>query len=575
MRLNTVRAKIFYGMGSVILLFIVASMAIVSNVVKTFGRDEISRNLVAARESFSGYMRIRQRLLRDKGRSLAEAPYLKATLSIEELDQETAYSSAQHLHKVSQTDLLLLLDHKGKLLADVSDPGLKNRDLKLLPGVDVALLGHETSSTWTYNEKIFVTTISPISSGNGILGVLVLGVEVNSELASEICKATTRDVLILNSNSLMTEAWQQTPTKPISVTEESALQKAFSTGSQDSIARMFALNIGGRPCLATGIRFDSLTIVLSRSLDDFTVVYSRTQWWLFATGLSIAILAVVVSKFISSRLSRPIQQLVVATGELAKGDLTVSVSETGNDELAKLSKSFNIMAKRISQLVTDVKHKAQMAESASLAKSNFLANMSHEFRTPLNGIIGFTDLLQQNCANLDNEHEEWLHTIDSSGHHLLELVNQILDVSKIESALLEVDPVPCSPHTLIADVTSILRSRALQTGLSIETNYLTSIPETIISDPLRLRQLLMNVVGNAIKFTRKGSVRIDVSAIEGTNANHLHFVITDTGIGISASKLPTIFEPFVQADSSVTREFGGTGLGLTISRRIAEALGGS
>ncbi len=215
------------------------------------------------------------------------------------------------------------------------------------------------------------------------------------------------------------------------------------------------------------------------------------------------------------------------------------------------------------------------AEAASVAKSRFLANMSHEIRTPLNAIIGFADLLRKDTTHSGNaESVDFLETIHASGKHLLCLINDILDLSKIEADRLEIETVSCSPHLVIHEVISALRIRALEGGLSLDYRWETGVPETISTDPSRLRQLLMNLVGNAIKFTKKGGVQVVASLEQESPASRLVIQVIDSGVGIPKEKYEAIFDPFVQADTSVTRQFGGTGLGLTISRRIAQALGG-
>jgi PAS domain S-box-containing protein len=218
----------------------------------------------------------------------------------------------------------------------------------------------------------------------------------------------------------------------------------------------------------------------------------------------------------------------------------------------------------------------EAAEAANVAKSRFLANMSHEIRTPLNAIIGFADLLRRVGAKCDEVvREEYLETIHTSGQHLLSLINDILDLSKIEADRLEIEHVRCSPYDVISEVTSVLRVKALEKGLSLDYKWLSGVPETISTDPARLRQLLMNLVSNAIKFTKMGVVKVQAELMANAPDPHIVIHVTDTGIGISAEKFEAIFDPFVQADTSVTRQFGGTGLGLTICRRIAQALGGS
>jgi PAS domain S-box-containing protein len=215
------------------------------------------------------------------------------------------------------------------------------------------------------------------------------------------------------------------------------------------------------------------------------------------------------------------------------------------------------------------------SESANRAKSQFLANMSHEIRTPLNGILGFTELLRRAGTGIpEDERQDYLQSIASSGRHLLTLINDILDISKIEAGHLRVDQMPCSPHHIISEVVSVMRVHAEEKGITLDYRWESAVPETIQSDPQRLKQLLINLVGNAIKFTEQGSVLVVVSLEAEPAAPKLRLEVRDTGMGIAKDKLDVIFEPFAQADSSVTRKHGGTGLGLAISRRIVEALGG-
>jgi PAS domain S-box-containing protein len=215
----------------------------------------------------------------------------------------------------------------------------------------------------------------------------------------------------------------------------------------------------------------------------------------------------------------------------------------------------------------------EQAEAASHAKSAFLANMSHEIRTPLNGILGFTDLLLSGSDHDANEQRDYLETIQTSGRHLLTLINDVLDLSKIESGQMEVEMVRCVPHDIIAEVVSILRVRAQERGLSLEYFWKSEIPESIRTDPARLRQILINLIGNAIKFTEVGSVQVAVRLI-ADESPRLAIDVIDTGVGIDSSGIDRVFDAFVQADSSITRRFGGTGLGLSISRRLARLLGG-
>ena len=215
-----------------------------------------------------------------------------------------------------------------------------------------------------------------------------------------------------------------------------------------------------------------------------------------------------------------------------------------------------------------------VAEAASRSKSEFLANMSHEIRTPMNAIMGFADILRRGMEESEERRLNYLETIHASGTHLLELINDILDLSKIEAGKLQVESVEVSPFGVMRDVVNVLRVRAEMAGITLDYSVAGRVPETIHSDPTRLRQILMNLVGNALKFTSEGGVTLVCRLASESDVPRLEYEISDTGIGMTEEQMARIFSPFEQADSSVTRRFGGTGLGLSISQRFAEALGG-
>ena len=216
-------------------------------------------------------------------------------------------------------------------------------------------------------------------------------------------------------------------------------------------------------------------------------------------------------------------------------------------------------------------------EAATRAKSEFLANMSHEIRTPMTAILGFADVLlgEPGICHAPPERIDAIRTIQRNGKYLLELINDILDLSKIEAGKLEIERLTCSPVQVLADVTSLMRVRASAKNLPLILEYLGDIPVSIQSDPLRLRQVLINLVGNAIKFTATGSVRVVAHLVQRPDKPaRFQCDVIDTGVGLTQPQIANLFRPFTQADSSTTRKFGGTGLGLTISKRLAEMLGG-
>jgi signal transduction histidine kinase/CheY-like chemotaxis protein len=230
--------------------------------------------------------------------------------------------------------------------------------------------------------------------------------------------------------------------------------------------------------------------------------------------------------------------------------------------------------KRLEHQAVELERARLDSVEASRVKSEFLANMSHEIRTPMTAVIGYADLLLDPSLGA-SERVNHLQTIRRNGEHLMTVINDILDVSKIEAGKMTVESIQTSPSQILVDVASLMRVRATAKGLSFEIRYLGAIPETIVSDPTRLKQIVMNFVANAIKFTETGTIRILVRCDQAEPAApRLVIDVADTGIGMSEAEMTRLFQSFSQADASTTRRFGGSGLGLLISKRLAEYLGG-
>ena len=319
---------------------------------------------------------------------------------------------------------------------------------------------------------------------------------------------------------------------------------------------------------------------------------------------------------LAARLQRIISKPILALADLSrhvyqKRDYSQRAENASDDEIGTLVDAFNLMLDEIQQEMDErikaqvelMKHRdhleeivnertaelksanhqleiavekanlmAKQAEQANQFKSEFLANMSHEIRTPMNAIIGFSELLAE--EDLTEQQQTFLNTILNSGKSLLQLINDILDFSKIEAGRLQTEIIECNMEEFLGDIDSFLRPLALEKELDFNILQCGELPSIFYTDPIRVRQCLVNLVGNSIKFTEQGHVYINVSTEQYHDEDYIRFDVEDTGIGIPEEKQKSIFEAFTQADGSTTRKYGGTGLGLSITKQLTELLGG-
>ena len=307
---------------------------------------------------------------------------------------------------------------------------------------------------------------------------------------------------------------------------------------------------------------------------------AQARWLGVEAGIAAMILGLLSALWISGTITRSLREAVVVFRRVEGGDLTPRVAVSSRDEIGEMGHALNQTldglqreSQERSRVEEELRAATYAAEASSRAKSEFLANMSHEIRTPLNGVIGMTDLALE--TELSAEQKEYLDTVKLSADSLLGVINDILDFSKIEAGRVDLENTDFNLRDCLEITLKTLALRADEKGLELLCEIAPEVPEVVEGDSTRLRQIVVNLVGNAVKFTHDGEVALKV-AVEAANNEErlLHFTVSDTGIGIPPEKQKLIFDPFSQADASTTRKYGGTGLGLTISARLVNVMGG-
>ena len=308
------------------------------------------------------------------------------------------------------------------------------------------------------------------------------------------------------------------------------------------------------------------TLLLARNLSAKQAI-NNVKLTVFLGIVTTLLLAGFLSVYIYSYIAKTLQELVATTKRIASGDFDHSVKLNSKDEFYLLGQSFNSMAKSLKESI-------EKMESAVKVKTDFLANMSHEIRTPMNGILGMLTLLED--TNLSKQQIEYIESIRSCGDGLLVVINDILDISKLEAGKLDLEQHAFDLRLMVNETCYLLDAMASQKGITISISIDNKLPKYLLGDRLRIRQVLLNLLSNAIKFTNQGTVQLNValnSLSEGDCS--LMIEVIDQGIGIAAEDLDKLFKPFSQVDTSTTRLYGGTGLGLIICAQLIKQMGGN
>ena len=400
--------------------------------------------------------------------------------------------------------------------------------------------------------------------GSQALGYVLGGLPVaNTALVSELLSRRILFPLIWSGGKLIySNVASSAPVVPVSL-DGVAHEYDFDQSTYLGVAK--ALRIGAQ----------SLEYGLMMPLAPLREILWRSLLTVAAIGFLVVIVTMIAISIRATRLLRPIEQLRLGVARIGDGDLAQRISVKSGDEFEALAEQFNDMAGRLQEFYTGLEKKVEdrtrQLEVANQHKSQFLANMSHELRTPLNAIIGYSEILQEDAADTDNKAAaDDLQKIESAGRHLLGLINDILDLSKIEAGKMDVFIEPVDIQALIKEVLSIVKPLADKSGNAIAVNCPADIG-SFRSDQTKIKQCLLNLMSNANKFMSKGTLTLTV-AREHNSA--VCFRVSDTGVGMTPEQLGRLFQAFSQADASTTKRFGGTGLGLAITKHFCTMLGG-
>jgi two-component system sensor histidine kinase/response regulator len=341
-------------------------------------------------------------------------------------------------------------------------------------------------------------------------------------------------------------------------------------------------NLQGRPVVGTTAPVPGTPwVVITEVPQAEAYAASRFAWWALSGGTLVIglLLSLVVSALLKRRFLRPIQRLQAGVQQIGQGDLSHRIGLATPNEIGQVAAAFDDMAARLhdrelqmAAQTTALQEAKEAAEAASQAKSDFLAVMSHEIRTPMNGVLGFTQLLLE--SELSEDQRDNAQLIFNSAEALLALLNDILDFSKIEAGKLVIDPRPTAIVEATREAVGLLKTAAERKAIGLRFTADPLVPVGLLVDAMRYRQVLLNLIGNAIKFTPSGTVDISLTVEPDATGRLLHVQVKDSGIGIAPEVMPNLFGKFVQADASTSRRFGGTGLGLAISKRLVELMGG-